>query len=192
MCTVRRANRYFWFWFLVRPPRKKTYDLKQNICITSSCLVLPLFFNRWRRWLFLTCLTIRLIQKIYLIIIYFVMSCFITHNTLSVIYILYICIKFLNKMNGQTCKKKQRRHLLKNGGSTWLKSCCWLVVFDAHFQLASWRYQIRYKYSSNTKLLRSHCYRLGFTGWTETNHLDGWRSDVKVKLLHYMLSFVKA
>jgi hypothetical protein len=34
------------------------------------------------------------------------MSCFITHNTLSVIYILYICIKFLNKTNGQTCEKK--------------------------------------------------------------------------------------
>ena len=34
------------------------------------------------------------------------MNCFITHSTLSVIYILYICIKFLNKTNGQTCEKK--------------------------------------------------------------------------------------
>jgi hypothetical protein len=50
-------------------------------------------------------LTIRLIQKIYVIIICFVMSCFITHNTLSVIYILYICIKFLNKTNDQTYEK---------------------------------------------------------------------------------------
>ncbi len=34
------------------------------------------------------------------------MSCFITHSTLSVINILYICIKFLNKTNGQTCEKR--------------------------------------------------------------------------------------
>ena len=44
-------------------------------------------------------------QKIYVIIIYFVMSCFITHSTLSVIHILYICIKFLNKTSGQTYEK---------------------------------------------------------------------------------------
>ncbi len=50
------------------------------------------------------------------------MSCFITHSTLSVIYILYICIKFLNKTNGQTCEKKlmassiikQREYMLMN------------------------------------------------------------------------------
>ncbi len=34
------------------------------------------------------------------------MSCFITHNTLSVIYILYIYIKFFNKTNSQTYEKK--------------------------------------------------------------------------------------
>ena len=62
---------------------------------------------------FLTCLTIRLIQKIYVIIIYFVMSCFITHSTLSVIYILYIYINFLNKTNSQTCKKKSTASSIK-------------------------------------------------------------------------------
>ena len=44
------------------------------------------------------------------------MSCFITHSTLSVIYILYICIKFLNKMNGQTCKKKSMASSIKKHG----------------------------------------------------------------------------
>ena len=34
------------------------------------------------------------------------MSCFITYSTLSVIYILYIYIKFLNKANSQICEKK--------------------------------------------------------------------------------------
>ncbi|BAT17519.1 Os12g0542601, partial [Oryza sativa Japonica Group] len=65
------------------------------------------------RWFFLTCWTIRLIQKIYVIIIYSVTSCFITHSTLSVIYILYICIKFLNKTNGQTCEKKSTASSIK-------------------------------------------------------------------------------
>ena len=36
------------------------------------------------------------------------MSCFITHSALSVIFILYIYIKFVNKMNGQTCDKKKK------------------------------------------------------------------------------------
>jgi hypothetical protein len=41
------------------------------------------------------------------------MSCFITHSTLSVIYILYIYIKFLNKTNGQTCEKKSMASSIK-------------------------------------------------------------------------------
>ena len=41
------------------------------------------------------------------------MSCFITHSILSVIYILYICIKFLNKTNGQTCEKKSTASSIK-------------------------------------------------------------------------------
>ncbi len=49
----------------------------------------------------------------YVIIIYFVMSCFITHSTLSVIYILYICINFLNKTDGQTCEKKSTASSIK-------------------------------------------------------------------------------
>ena len=58
-------------------------------------------------WLFV------LFKKNYVIIIFFVMSCFITHNTLSVIYILYICIKFLNKTNDQTCEKKSMTSSIK-------------------------------------------------------------------------------
>ncbi len=52
------------------------------------------------------------------------MSCFITHSTLSVIYILCICIKFLNKTNGQTCEKtstassiKKRREYFDSEGN---------------------------------------------------------------------------
>ncbi len=41
------------------------------------------------------------------------MSCFITHSTLSVIYILYICIKFLNKTNGQIYEKKSTASSIK-------------------------------------------------------------------------------
>ena len=41
------------------------------------------------------------------------MSCFITHSILSVIYSLYICIKFLNKRNGQTLKKKSTASSIK-------------------------------------------------------------------------------
>ena len=50
---------------------------------------------------FLSHLTIRLIQKIYVILICFVVSCFIIQSTLSMTYILYICVIFLNK----TCLK---------------------------------------------------------------------------------------
>ena len=45
------------------------------------------------------------------------MSCFITYSTLSVIYIIYIYIKFLNKANGQTCEKKLTVSSIKNRGS---------------------------------------------------------------------------
>ena len=85
----------------------------RNDKLEPASLVLPPFFNKWRRWLFLICLTIRLIQKIYVIIIYFVMSCFITNSTLSMIYILYICIKFLIKTNGQICEKKSKASSIK-------------------------------------------------------------------------------
>ncbi len=44
---------------------------------------------------------------------YFVMSCFIIYSTLSVIYILYICIKFLNKMSGQIFEKKSTASSIK-------------------------------------------------------------------------------
>ena len=43
------------------------------------------------------------------------MSCFITYSILSVIYILYICIKFLNKTNGQICEKKLTASSIKKG-----------------------------------------------------------------------------
>ena len=46
------------------------------------------------------------------------MSCFITYSTLSVIYILYICIKFLNKTNGQTCEKKSTASYIKKRNHT--------------------------------------------------------------------------
>ena len=41
------------------------------------------------------------------------MSYFIIHSTLSVIYILYISIKFFNKTNGQTYKKKSTASSIK-------------------------------------------------------------------------------
>jgi len=94
----------------------------------SKDILLPLFFNRWYCWLFITCLTIRLIQKIYVIIIYFVMSCFITHSTLSVIYILYICIKFLNKTNSQTCKKKLTASSVKKRREYYTSAIVWWEV----------------------------------------------------------------
>jgi hypothetical protein len=48
-----------------------------------------------------SCLTICLIQIFYINIIYFVMTYFIIRDILIIIYLLYICIKNLNKTNGQ-------------------------------------------------------------------------------------------
>ena len=45
------------------------------------------------------------------------------------IYILYICIIFFNKMNDQTCVKNQWRPLLKNGESIILLLHIFIDVF---------------------------------------------------------------
>ena len=56
------------------------------------------------------------------------MSCFITHSTLSVIYIFYICIKFWIRRMVKHVRKSQRRHLLKNGES-------WSISIQKHVVL---------------------------------------------------------
>ncbi len=95
-------------WGLIKIPHLQSHKSLTYESNTLSDNAVDFFLHVWSFVLF---------KKIYVIIIYFVMSSFITHSTLSVIYILYICIKFLNKTNGQTCEKNQRCHLLKNGGS---------------------------------------------------------------------------
>lgn len=51
--------------------------------------------------IFVICLTIHIIQKVYTIIIYLVASLFIIKSSLSITYILYVCKKDLNKPNDQ-------------------------------------------------------------------------------------------
>ena len=63
------------------------------------------------------------------------MSCFITHSTLSVIYILYICIIFLIRRMVKYVRKSRQRHLLKNGGSI-----CFLYTQDAFEKVVSWSF----------------------------------------------------